>query len=122
MIKNTESLDSLIKRALKSKSDTIDFPPGIHHIYPDGLDREERFISNNDSGIKSIFFNLKDVENLVVDGHGAELVMHGRIMPFSLLNSKNITLRNFSIDWDRKFMTPGKVLKSEKDMVEVKFP
>ena len=122
MIKNTESLDSLIKLALRNKSDTIDLPPGIHHIYPDGLDREERFISNNDSGVKSILFNLKGVENLVVAGHGAELVMHGRIMPFSLLNSKNITLRNFSIDWDRKFMTPGKVLKSEKNMVEVKFP
>ena len=122
MTDHTENMNELIKQALKRGANIIDIPPGIHHIHPDGLDSEERFVSNNDSGVKNILFNLKGVENLVVDGHGAELVMHGRIIPFSLMNAKNITLRNFSIDWDRKFITPGKVLKSEKDMVEVEFP
>ncbi len=54
-------------------------------------------------------FVLRDLENVTVDLGGAKLVFHGRVMPFALYNCKNVTLKNFSIDYDRPFFTQGAV-------------
>ena len=45
-------------------------------------------------------FALEKLKNITIDGHGSEFIFHGRMVPLALLNSENITLKNFSVDFE----------------------
>lgn len=70
------------------------------------------YISNNDEGKKRIGFPLENKNNIVIDGNGSLLQCFGKILPFHLKLCKNITLKNFVIDYERQFVTQGEVLAS----------
>ena len=44
-------------------------------------------------------------ENVTLDFGGATLLLHGLIQPFVIANSKNITVRNVTVKYDRSFTT-----------------
>lgn len=67
-----------------------------------------------------IAFRLIGLENVVLDFGGAELMFHGRVAPFVLKRCKNITLKNFKIDYDRPFYTQMEVLSVADGVMEVK--
>ena len=67
-------------------------------------------------------FVLRDLTNVTFDLGGAKLVFHGRIMPFALYGCKNITLKNFSIDYERPFFTQGTVTDTDDDSVTLEIP
>ena len=67
-------------------------------------------------------FVLRNLKNVTIDLNGAEIVMHGRIMPFALFDCENITFRNFSIDYDRPFYTQGTVMEYSDNSVTIKIP
>lgn len=75
------------------------------------------FISNNDSGVKSIAFFLKNKKNIVIDGGGSHLNGIGRILPFYISGCESVTIRNFEIDYQRPFTSQGKILKTGPDSV-----
>ncbi len=81
----------------------------------------ERFcyISNNDSGLKSLAFFLENKKNIVIDGQGSHLNCIGRILPFYLLNCKNITIKNFTQDYARPFMSQGEVLATTENSADI---
>jgi hypothetical protein len=61
--------------------------------------------------VASIGVDLTGKKNVTLDGGGASFIFHGRMMPFRLERSENVLLRNFSIDWDRTFISQGEVLE-----------
>lgn len=67
-------------------------------------------------------FVLRDLENVTIDLQGAKLVFHGRMMPFAVYSCKNISFKNFSIDYDRPFYTQGTVLRCENNSVTIRIP
>ncbi len=87
---------------------TLTLPKGIHHARPDDFPFRHLHISNNDDGIKHIVFDLSGLENVTIDGNGAELVMHGHIIPFFMKDAKNITIKNLTIDWAHPFYAQDK--------------
>lgn len=62
---------------------------------------------------------LDEMQNVTLDGKGSEFIMHGRMQPVTLHNCKNITLRNFSIDWDIPLTAQGKVVNSTSEYMDV---
>jgi len=100
---------------------TLTLPKGIHHARPDDFPFRFLHISNNDDGIKHIVFDLSGLENVTIDGNGAELVMHGHIIPFFMENAKNITIKNLTIDWANPFYAQGKVVDAGEGWFEVRF-
>ncbi len=60
-------------------------------------------------------------KNLVIDGDGSELVFHGIIGVAQIRHSENITLRNFTVDWDSPFIVQGTVGESSDTWIDVKF-
>jgi hypothetical protein len=98
------------------------FEPGVHCIDPDILPEDFRYISNNDDGMKRIFCNLEGCDDVIIDGAGAELRFSGRIVPFYFRNCRNITLRNFKIDWERPFLTQGRIIRVHDDYLDMEFP
>ncbi len=80
---------------------TITFPKGRYDFYEDGAFEREYYISNHDqTNPKKVGFALEDLENVTIDGQGSEFIFHGRMVPFALLNGKNIKIKNISIDFE----------------------
>ncbi len=102
-------LDAVLE-AKQHEECTLRLPKGTYHIYPDRAFEKHYFISNNDEGLKRIAFPLIGCRNLTVDGGGADLIFHGKVVPFVVDGSQNVTISNLTIDYDRPFFTQGKIL------------
>ncbi len=76
---------------------TLKFEAGEYHFFPDGA--VERFLAptNNANGIKKLIFPIFDTENLTIDGGGATFVFHADSFPFAVVNSQNISFKNFTL-------------------------
>lgn len=103
--------------AQMQEGDTLQFEQAEYILRKDYAMEKFCYISNNDAGIKNIAFPIIDKKNLVIDGNGASLMGISRIMPFYLLNSENITIQNFTIDYVRPFFTQGEILESDSNSV-----
>ena len=103
------------------KAARLIFPPGRYDFWPDRATEKYCFISNNDEGLKRIPFLLQSVESLEIDGQGAQFVFHGWMTPFFLDHASHITLKNFSIDWDRTFHSEGKIIEATSEGMTLEF-
>ena len=65
-------------------------------------------------------FLLENIENTVLDFNNAAVIFHGRIVPFVLINCKNVTIKNLKIDYDRPFYTQADVLAVGDNKMEIK--
>jgi hypothetical protein len=110
-----KALDEMRKSGLKK----LVFPPGRYDFHPDRASEEYLFVSNNDEGLKRIAFPLKGIDGLEIDGGGSTFVFHGYTLPFLLDHSSGVTLRNFSVDFDRPFHSEGKVLAITSEHVDL---
>lgn len=85
-----------------AKSVRVEFEKGTYEIWKDKCEKRLVHTSNTSStsgyGEKTIGLLIEDMSDLVVEGNGAEFMMHGNIMALGVFRSKNIELRNFS--WD----------------------
>jgi len=99
-----------VRRALAACTNAqnrLVFAPGRYDFYPDG------------TGEVTIAFHVLDKRNLTLDGGGAEFVFHGLMMPVRVERSEAVTLRGFSVDWDRPFITQGTLVGLSDTCVEV---
>jgi len=98
------------------------FPPGTYDFHEAGATERYAFISNNDSGCKRVVFALDGLEDFTLEGTGAQFVFHGRINPFLAGRCRGLTLRGFSVDFARSFITPGDVLAVGTDWMALQLP
>lgn len=61
---------------------------------------------------RHVAFHLKGVKDVVLDFKGAEILLHGKIQPFILEDSTNVTIRNVSVRYARSPVTEGLIRKS----------
>lgn len=110
-----------LEECRKETDSTLVFPKGIYHFYPDKAYEELYCISNHGIyTLKKCAFPIKKINSITIDGDGSDFIFHGSINPFVVDFSSNVTLKNFSIDWERPMITQGLVLKSEDNCIEVK--
>lgn len=105
-------------RAESSSNDVIilRFTPGRYDFYEEGAAVRELYISNHDqTNPKKVGIAIESMQNLVLDGQGASFVFHGRMLPVALLQSKNCTLKNFSIDFENPHIAQIKVIRNSPD-------
>lgn len=94
----------------------------IYHIFPEFAREKLLYISNH--GIykpKRIAVNYENRKNLVIDGKGAKLVMHGMVLPFALENCENLQIRNLQIVFEDGMILEAEVLEAEEDRVLLQF-
>jgi hypothetical protein len=113
-IENTNDATPVVVEAIKKcKKDGIvklEFPKGIYHFYPTFAPDMYCAITNNDNGLKRTAFPIIDFDKLEIDGNGSEFIFHGKMVPFIIEGSKNITIKNLSINWEVPFYLQGKVV------------
>ena len=100
---------------------TIMIPSGVHSIRPDGLQSRFLHLSNNDDGLKAVLFDLSGRENITIDGNGAELLMHGHVIPFYMRKARNIVIKNLTIDWANPFYAQAVVTDVGEEWIELRF-
>ncbi|GAB3648651.1 right-handed parallel beta-helix repeat-containing protein [Echinicola sediminis] len=93
----------------------IKFQPGTYHFYPDkGLEKFCRISNHNDVFVATAF-PLINKQNITIDGQGATFIFHGKMIPFIIEDSHNITIKNLSIDWYMPFHSEGKIIANDPD-------
>lgn len=76
----------------------------------------EYYISNHDQvNPKKVGIAIENLDNFMLDGQGAELIFHGRMLPIALIESKNCILKNFSIDFENPHIAQIKIISNDKD-------
>ena len=99
------------RRAIEAcggKDAVIEFPKGRYDFYPQ---------ENSES---TTAMHLRDAENITIDGKGSEFVFHGKMRVALVEQSHNVTLRNFSTDWDRPYITQGEFVQIQPDYVDLR--
>lgn len=93
---------------------TIVFPKGKYHFFRTCARGKYHTVTNHDNDYKYFAFPLEEMRNVEIDGQGSEFIFHGVMTPFLIEESENISLKNFSIDWDEPFYIQGTVVASDK--------
>lgn len=90
------------------------FAKGTYHFHEKGSAVRTYYISNHDqTNPKKVGIDLDGLKHFTLEGNGAELIFHGRMLPLTLLNSENCTLRNFSIDFANPHITQVHVVEND---------
>lgn len=115
----TERLNSVlgqIKQQVKPGDKVmICFAEGRYDFHPSNAVKREYYVSNHDqSQPKAIGLCLEDWENLTIEGNDAELVFHGQMLPIALVNSKQVTMKDFSIDFETPHIAQVEVVKNSE--------
>lgn len=105
----------------REKNATLLIEPGVYHFYPDHAMVREYYMSNNDGGRKPIAFPLIGFDGLTIEGSGAQFIFHGNISPFVIDASKNVSVRNLSIDYARPFYSQARILASQDGYTDLAF-
>ena len=108
-----------VRAALHGKPRKLVFPKGRYDFYATYAFEKFLFIGNNDEGLKRIAFPIIGFEGLEIDGQGSQFVFHGFMSPFLIERSKNVSLKNFSIDFERTFHSEAKVIAISDDGVDL---
>ena len=79
----------------------ISFEKGEYHFYGDFARRQTIYASNTDSHRypeKLVGVLINNQKRLTLDGSGSSFIFHGKVVPFVVTESEDITLKSFS--WD----------------------
>lgn len=94
--------------------------PGRYDFYRENALHRELFLSNSDDvPERNLALLLEGMENAVLDGGGAEFVFHGPMMPVTLLDCKDVTVKNLAIDWEIPLSAEGEVREAAGNEIQV---
>ncbi|MGN7820622.1 hypothetical protein ACTJJB_10850 [Chitinophaga sp. 22536] len=102
----------LLKENRNARYLKLVFPRGRYDFCPN-KDRED--LSDAPVGIE-----IRDRSGVCIDGQGSEFVFHGKMMAFNVQNAEDITLRNFSIDWDRPLISQAEIVGYSDTFLDLK--
>lgn len=117
-IQNEKDATPIVVEALKKcKNEGISkllFPKGTYHFYPTFAPERYCEITNNDNGLKRTSFPLIDFHNFSVDGGGSDFIYHGKMIPFIIEDSSNVSITNLNVDWEVPFVIEGLVVQKDE--------
>ena len=89
---------------------TISFPKGRYDFWP----------MAQDNRINRTGFSIFKQNNLTIEGNGSEFIFHERMEVARVDSSSNIVFRNFSVDWDRPYISQAEIVEMGDSYVDVK--
>ncbi len=80
-----------------NNGETLFFEKGTYHFFEEGSFKGFFAPTNNETGIKRVAFPLIGLNDITIDGNGSTFIFHGRVSPFIIQHSKNITIKNITL-------------------------
>lgn len=113
---------------------TLDIPPAVCDLYPEGAPELTVHPSNNDTGQVKAGLLLQGKRNVEIDGHRATLMVRGTplagrgrvgvldapMLPIVVQQCENVVIRNLSIDWKTPFAAQGTIVESAPNRIVVR--
>lgn len=106
-VNTTTVLNRILKEVAGNESARLFFPKGEYHFYVDSVNH-----------INTAFV-LDGLKNLEIDGNGSEFIFHGPLIIGNVTSCENIKFDNFSIDWERPYITQGVVKELGEDYIDL---
>lgn len=105
----TPAIKKALDACLELQSVILNFPKGRYDLWPSFCKEKSATIG----------FNMRCIKNVTVEGNGSELIFHG-CMSIALISScENITFQNFSIDWDRPYLSQAEIVQTTDNYLDV---
>lgn len=109
-------IQKIVKDAGTDTSIVLKFKKGRYDFHTEGTQLKEYYISNHDQeNPKKVAIALEKYNNITLDGQGADFIFHGRILPISLIENSNLTLKNINIDFEQPQICQVKILENNID-------
>ena len=110
-----------LEKAAQFKNPLLLFEKGRFDFWPQYAQEKEYFESNtSDINPKRLGVLIENIDNLTIDGNGAEFIFHDRMQPVTVDHSSNIEIRNFSIDWDIPLTAQAEVIEIDDNSILLK--
>lgn len=100
--------------------DTVTLENKVYHVrQDDSFEFEGYYCSNtakideNPNGLRRTAIYLKNKKNIIIDGNGATILVHGKMTPILLDRCENITIKNLTVDYACPTMAEFTVLSNE---------
>ena len=77
-------------------------------------------IHENPTGLRRTAIFLKEKMNIVIDGNGATVLVHGKMTPLLFERCENITVKNLVIDYARPTMSEYTVLSNSNGVCDIR--
>lgn len=74
----------------------------------------------NRNGQRNVAVYLNNKKNIVIDGNGATIMIHGKMTPFLFDSCENITVKNLVVDYYCPTMTEFTVLENNNGLCKIK--
>lgn len=91
----------------------LKFDKRVYNFYPEQAPQEFLSLSNNCSGDKKVAFLFNGMKDVTVDANGAAFIFHGKIVPFSIMHSENVEIRDLSVDYDYPWTFEAEVISND---------
>ena len=104
----------------KMTNPVIIFQKGRYDFWPHHCVEREYFESNTtDVNPKRLAILIENMDGLMIDGNSSDFVFHDRMQPFTVDNSRNITIKNLTIDWDIPLTAQATILSVTDEYIDV---
>ncbi|WP_281614884.1 right-handed parallel beta-helix repeat-containing protein [Flammeovirga sp. SubArs3] len=114
----------VLKKILENKeAKGIKFEKGTYHFYPDKGLTKFVYISNHKDVFVNLAFPIDGFKDFTIDGQGSTFIFHGKMIPFLVDNSENVSIKNVTIDWAMAFHSEGEIIahNTEEHSFDVRF-
>ena len=100
---------------------TFVLEPGTYHFYSENAIEWEYSLSNTeDIPKRKLALQLRNMDNVVLEGNGAKFIFHGQIMPITVDQSRTVVIKDLTIDWEIPLSAEGRVIHSTETFIDVK--
>lgn len=117
-----KALDYIKTQHPNGETVVLKFKKGTYDFNVEGAQSREYYISNHDQdNPKIVGIAIEGMKNLTIDGSGSDFLFHGRMLPISILNSENCTIKNLSIDNPNPQIAQIQILTNDIDKGEITY-
>ncbi|MBB3696669.1 right-handed parallel beta-helix repeat-containing protein [Flammeovirga yaeyamensis] len=92
----------------------IVFEKGVYHFYPDKGLNQFVYLSNHRDVFVRTAFPIINYDGFTIDGQGSTFIFHGTMLPFHVMESQNVEIKNVTVDWAMAFHSEGEVVKHDE--------
>lgn len=111
---------------IKAKGDAkapvrLKFAPGKYHLYPDHAEKRKLHISNTNDRAdepKALALIFDSCSHVDVQGAGAKVILHGKMIETFVNHSKNISITGLSFDYNRPTVSELQITETGTDYAE----
>ncbi|MDH5826324.1 right-handed parallel beta-helix repeat-containing protein [Sphingobacterium faecium] len=109
-----QAIQKVVTEAGKTNPIVIKFKKGRYDFHAEGAQKKVYYISNHDQdNPKTVGLALEHMDNVTIDGQGSDFIFHGRMLPISLIENQNVSLKNIHIDFEQPQICQVKILEND---------